>query len=446
MEKLLKKNTKVNGITLIALVITIIVLLILAGISISMLSGDNALLSRVSQAKEDTEKAEEKEIIKIAALDVMTKNKSEKINEESLKESLSRQTDKNFDIYTTEGKIRVIFTENNTYYDLDSKGNVNYIGKAKKGLDIGDYVTYIPPEASYLWDGKYSGEGKDENEDGEIDKTEIKNTDSNYSITKWRVLNINGSKVDLVAREQTVGKVYLTNPQGYNNAVKLLNDACSTLYANKEKGITARSIRVEDFEDKFKKETLESIAATTATYNGEIVANYNNQQSSPCRSIYSLYPKIYAEEYRSVINGVLKKDGLKRSEQISFIEPDIGTETDWSKIGRINTATSIQPYFTYYKRNNEFLKNDFKKQIYYDILIRSNSYYTSYWIASRNIYTSNWSVSYHIYCVIHGKLESIQLYVSYGAARNECCNLLPIVTINTDLLTENEDTDNWIIK
>ena len=205
----LKKKTKVNGITLIALVITIIVLLILAGISISMLSGDNALLSRAIQVKEETEKSGEKEIIKVAALDVMTKNKSEKIDEESLKESLSHQTNKNFDIYTTEGKIRVIFTENNTYYDLDSKGNVKYLGKAKKELEIGDYVTYIPPESSYLWDGKYSGEGKDENEDGKIDKTEIKNTDSNYTITKWRVLNINGSKVDLVASEQTIGKVYL---------------------------------------------------------------------------------------------------------------------------------------------------------------------------------------------------------------------------------------------
>ena len=38
------KNSK--GITLIALVITIIVLLILAGVSIAMLTGDNGLLSQ----------------------------------------------------------------------------------------------------------------------------------------------------------------------------------------------------------------------------------------------------------------------------------------------------------------------------------------------------------------------------------------------------------------
>ncbi len=42
-EKVNKKN---NGITLIALVITIIVLLILAGVSISMFTGQNGILTR----------------------------------------------------------------------------------------------------------------------------------------------------------------------------------------------------------------------------------------------------------------------------------------------------------------------------------------------------------------------------------------------------------------
>ena len=43
------KNQK--GITLIALVITIIVLLILAGISIAMLAGDNGVLTKASDSK-----------------------------------------------------------------------------------------------------------------------------------------------------------------------------------------------------------------------------------------------------------------------------------------------------------------------------------------------------------------------------------------------------------
>ena len=57
------KNNK--GITLIALVITIIVLLILAGVSIAMLTGQNGILSQATQAKDDTAKAEAVERINL---------------------------------------------------------------------------------------------------------------------------------------------------------------------------------------------------------------------------------------------------------------------------------------------------------------------------------------------------------------------------------------------
>ena len=52
---------KRQGITLIALVVTIIVLLILAGVSISMLTGQNGILNRTQEAKEKTETAQEDE-------------------------------------------------------------------------------------------------------------------------------------------------------------------------------------------------------------------------------------------------------------------------------------------------------------------------------------------------------------------------------------------------
>ena len=56
------KRTKENaGITLIALVITIIVLLILAGISIITLTGQNGILTQANKAKQESELAEEKE-------------------------------------------------------------------------------------------------------------------------------------------------------------------------------------------------------------------------------------------------------------------------------------------------------------------------------------------------------------------------------------------------
>ena len=59
MERLnINKN---KGITLIALVITVIVLLILAGVSIAMLTGENGILNQAKKAKEETERSGEKE-------------------------------------------------------------------------------------------------------------------------------------------------------------------------------------------------------------------------------------------------------------------------------------------------------------------------------------------------------------------------------------------------
>ena len=61
-----KESRKNKGITLIALVITIIVLLILAGVTIATLTGNNGILTRAQNAKEDNVVATEEEQIKTA--------------------------------------------------------------------------------------------------------------------------------------------------------------------------------------------------------------------------------------------------------------------------------------------------------------------------------------------------------------------------------------------
>ena len=61
--KLIEKNEK--GITLIALVLTIIVLLILAGVSIATLTGPNGLLTRANEAKTEMGKAGAKEKVQV---------------------------------------------------------------------------------------------------------------------------------------------------------------------------------------------------------------------------------------------------------------------------------------------------------------------------------------------------------------------------------------------
>ena len=65
-----KRNAR--GITLIALVITIIVLLILAGVTIAALSGNNGILKRATQAKTKTGKENAEEQIKLAIMTATT--------------------------------------------------------------------------------------------------------------------------------------------------------------------------------------------------------------------------------------------------------------------------------------------------------------------------------------------------------------------------------------
>ena len=66
IKRILKRRER--GLTLIALVITIIVLLILAGVSISMLTGENGIITQAQTAKEETEKESVIEQVKVDIL------------------------------------------------------------------------------------------------------------------------------------------------------------------------------------------------------------------------------------------------------------------------------------------------------------------------------------------------------------------------------------------
>ena len=69
--KNLKEELKYGkkGITLISLVVTIIILLILAGVTIATLTGDNGILNQATKAKEETQKASEDELRKLTILE-----------------------------------------------------------------------------------------------------------------------------------------------------------------------------------------------------------------------------------------------------------------------------------------------------------------------------------------------------------------------------------------
>ena len=170
--KKLKKN-QMSGITLIALVVTIIVLLILAGISIQMLSGDNGILQRATTAKENTGR---EEIIENARLDIIAQiaeNNGRTITEQQLKtilkkyfndeevenieinENLSESTE---ELTTSNGIIKLIDIYNGLivksyvgyYADLngDNEINVNDDGIIFLDMMVGAYGTGLREEYS----------------------------------------------------------------------------------------------------------------------------------------------------------------------------------------------------------------------------------------------------------------------------------------------------------
>ena len=80
-----------NAITLIALVITILVLLILAGITINAIIGDNGIINNAKQAKINTEIASEQEAIGQAALATIQTNKYGVETEDTFQSAIDKQ-------------------------------------------------------------------------------------------------------------------------------------------------------------------------------------------------------------------------------------------------------------------------------------------------------------------------------------------------------------------
>ena len=123
LRETLKRN---KGITLIALVVTIIVLLILAGISISMLTGQNGILTNASKAKNETGEAQIEEKVKLSVGDALTRGTGT-LEDENLKSALNSYIGK--DKYSIRGDkekgwtVQVI--ENGKSYDISSMGKIS---------------------------------------------------------------------------------------------------------------------------------------------------------------------------------------------------------------------------------------------------------------------------------------------------------------------------------
>ncbi len=125
-----EKKQKNKGITLIALVITIIVLLILAGVTIATLTGDNGILTRATEAKENTVVAQEKEQVEIAYESATINKLGETITERELQNELDKNIpDKTIVTENGDGTLNVLFTDTENSYNVDN-------GKVEEELPV----------------------------------------------------------------------------------------------------------------------------------------------------------------------------------------------------------------------------------------------------------------------------------------------------------------------
>lgn len=270
----IRVNKTNNGITLIALVITIIVLLILAGVSIAMLTGKNGILSQASRAKDETEISGEKEAISLAYTGALTEKQGEGTVTAS---DMNSQFATNGTDATATGSIDVKFNESGRIYKIDSQGKIT--GPFEEGevpadktlvdmfnqaiadncinedgsctredhLHIGDYVDFKNPTT-----GKFDIT----NEMSGVKATQTYSANNNQNLN-WRVLGVEDGKIKLIAGtpmklDDISGKndpyLYLYGAKAYEYGPDAMDNAVKTIYGSLEHVSDARSVNMQDID------------------------------------------------------------------------------------------------------------------------------------------------------------------------------------------------------
>ncbi|MBR3133315.1 MAG: hypothetical protein IKG42_04550 [Clostridia bacterium] len=343
--------------------------------------------------------------------------------------------DSNFKIEVTGKQVKVIKDEIVTEGEIQDDGHIAWNDEGGQGsstsetrdIDIETAITTrlnsetyserlidvsYNPSGTYLWDKELATSDQT--------GTETLNSASgqSFNVNTWRVLDVNTTTgvVRLVPKTYASGKVRLQGAMGYNNAVKLLNDACSSLYSDSSVGATARSINMDD---------IEAIIGEPSTP----IQLYEIYSSSN-----SKYPVIYGNENLAVINGGdAISDGVFKSQQTSFIQRSEGTSTT-SNIGVITTATSIRPYHTYYVKDYSLFTTELENK---SGVILTNRNFTSYWVSSRYVSAGSSNCIFGVFLVNGGSLGGYQMLFSTGLGAEKSNALFPIVSLGSGHLVSN---------
>ncbi len=283
-----EKFKQKQGITLIALVVTIIVLLILAGITIAMLTGQNGILNRATEARDVNGTAQTDEQVKLAVAEALS-NGLGTITDENLRKALDANV---------------------------GAGNYELTGNATKGWTIkaGD-KTYNIDASGVNSDDSGKDDNKGNGETGKLPSTEV----TKPYLPGDDFEKVDGTDIDtgLVIRDKEGNEwVWIEVPQTetvYPTAklgiTEFTDDECNTIYNDlkvytihysSERTSDTMSESAEGIEDFFNKTeyyTLRNNVLRSIYLNGGFwVARYEAGVASPSESSSTDTVKIYSKK------------------------------------------------------------------------------------------------------------------------------------------------------
>ena len=246
--------------------------------------------------------------------------------------------------------------------------------------NVGAYVDYTPVSGSFTSEGQYSGS--------------FNESLSTITSLKWRIMFVDDTTITLISDTTANTEIYLAGANGYNNGVKLLDDACKAMYSNSSLSAVGRSLKIRDIEE-------------VSTYNKNGYSNYGREYSP----FYTYYPNIFADELTGSVNEIYGKD-LDLSDQTEYV-------TGYSH------ATTLKGKWTYYSYN---MTSSNVGATYYSMFVPENS--TTYWLASRCVYLNSSAAAFSLFYVSGGSVSASSLYSSSNSSGSNSYAVRPVVEIN----------------
>ena len=277
MKKIKLRGTK--GITLIALVVTIVVLLILAGVSIAMLTGEDGIIKQAQRAEDATEIAEERDKVNLAELWASSKNRLGNILKEDLISELNELIGEGKYTLDGNGPYTVTFKESGRSYvvnpekleEIEAGKRYEKKQKVTVGNDIvtipgGATVSGIPEESKSVDDGIVmylipEGE-KVENWEADSNNNGIKDVQEKYDQFVW----VPVETAYVTEEEVNAGIENLSDVEKYENLKTYI----------KEKNIYPMAIKLADGSYKGILYTFEGTTSVTITPMDYTETAYNN--------------------------------------------------------------------------------------------------------------------------------------------------------------------------